>query len=195
MVAKFNTDTTASIPSLHNGLYRFLANENYSRTMADIDEHNPEEDIIEEQQNVANGPEDQDAAAGAAMSVAIRNALMTKSVPDVPPYTAFFGKPIDVSHHRVPLCDAYPYVERENRTGSGGTDLDERRTRMVLVGYDEDSRTYKLYDPTNDRIYSRRYADVIFDENPKMQCSTPTFKTATPLDVQLFHTEPNDELA
>ena len=42
MVAKFNTDTTASIPSLHNGLYRFLANENYSRTMADIDEHNEE---------------------------------------------------------------------------------------------------------------------------------------------------------
>ena len=89
---------------------------------------------------------------------------------------------------RVPLCDAYPYVERENRTGTGGTDLDERRARMVLVGYDEDSRTYKLYDPTNDRIYSRRYADVIFDENPKMQCPTPTFKTATPLDVQLFHT-------
>ena len=66
---------------------------------------------------------------------------------------------------------------------------------MVLVGYDEYSRTYKLYDPTNDRIYSRRYADVIFDENPKMQCSTPTFKTATPLDVQLFHTESDDELS
>ena len=43
VVVKFNTSTTASIPSLHTGLYRFLANKNYTRTMADISEYNDDE--------------------------------------------------------------------------------------------------------------------------------------------------------
>ena len=82
--------------------------------------------------------------AGAQMATDTRNSLMTKSVSDVPPAVAFFDKPIDVSHFRVPLCDAYAYIERDNRNGEGGTDLDERRKRMVLAGYDDNSRTRRL---------------------------------------------------
>ena len=115
--------------------------------------------------------------AGAQMATDTRNSLMTKSVSDVPPAVAFFDKPIDVSHFRVPLCDAYAYIERDNRNGEGGTDLDERRKRMVLAGYDDNSRTYKLWDPKSDRVYSRRYSDVIFDERPKRADTTPTENT------------------
>ena len=85
--------------------------------------------------------------AAARMSADIKNVLMTKSVPDVPPAVAFFDKEVDVSHMRVPLCDAFPYIEKENRTGPGGSDLDPRRARMIYVGNDEDSRAYRLYDP------------------------------------------------
>ena len=124
--------------------------------------------------------------AAARMSADIKNVLMTKSVPDVPPAVAFFDKEVDVSHMRVPLCDAFPYIEKENRTGPGGSDLDPRRARMIYVGNDEDSRAYRLYDPKTKKVYSRRYADVLFDERPKKQDATPTEATNSPSDVQLF---------
>ena len=41
--------------------------------------------------------------AGAKLSETIRNSLITKAVPDVPPLVAFLDKEIDVSHLRVPL--------------------------------------------------------------------------------------------
>ena len=122
--------------------------------------------------------------AGATMATEIRNSLLTKSVPDVPPAVAFFDKEIDVSHFRVPLCDAFPYIEKHNRTENGGTDLAQRRARMIYVGNDEESRAYRLWDPETDRVYSRRYADVLFDERPKAQNRTPTTVLASPEAVQ-----------
>ena len=132
--------------------------------------------------------------AGAKLSETIRNSLITKAVPDVPPLVAFLDKEIDVSHLRVPLCDAFPYIEKHNRAGDGGTDLDRRRATMIYVGNDDDSRSYRLWDPKTERVYSRRYADVLFDERPKAQQTTPTTQTAHPTDVQIFHEEAADEL-
>ena len=132
--------------------------------------------------------------AGAKLSETIRNSLITKAVPDVPPLVAFLDKEIDVSHLRVPLCDAFPYIEKHNRAGDGGTDLDRRRATMIYVGNDDDSRSYRLWDPKTERVYSRRYADVLFAERPKAQQKTPTTQTAHPTDVQIFHEEAADEL-
>ena len=65
---------------------------------------------------------------------------------------------------------------------------------MIYVGNDDDSRSYRLWDPKTERVYSRRYADVLFDERPKAQQKTPTTQTAHPTDVQIFHEEAADEL-
>ena len=133
--------------------------------------------------------------AGASMAADIKNSLITKAVADVPPAVAFFDKIIDVSHFRVPLCDAFPYIEKENRDGPGGTDLGERRGKMVLVGFDDDSRCYRLWDPKSKATVSRRYADVLFDERPKAAHGTPTVATATPLEVRIFRDETDDGLS
>ena len=52
-----------------------------------------------------------------------------------------------------------------------------------------------MRDPKIGKVYSRRYADVIFDERPKAQDKAPTTTTAHPTDVQIFHVEAADDLS
>ena len=66
---------------------------------------------------------------------------------------------------------------------------------MVLVGFDDDSRCYRLWDPKSKATVSRRYADVLFDERPKAAHGTPTVATATPLEVRIFRDETDDGLS
>jgi transposase InsO family protein len=101
--------------------------------------------------------------AALEMAVLTRNHLMTSSVKDVPPECAWQKKNIDVAHHRVPLCTCYAFVEKENREGT----LAPRRIEGILVGYARQSHSYLVYNEEADRVYSRRYADVQFDERCK----------------------------
>ena len=66
---------------------------------------------------------------------------------------------------------------------------------MIYVGNDEDSRAYRLYDPETKKVYSRRYADVLFDERPKKRDATPTESTESLSDVQLFDEDVSDQPA
>ena len=94
----------------------------------------------------------------------IRNHTMTTSLPDVPPEVAWTGKPVDLSIFRVPLCDAYAYTDKENRRDK----LDKRRMQGVFVGYASDSNCYRIMDVDTNMVYNRRYQDVKFVENRRI---------------------------
>ncbi|CAD7087752.1 unnamed protein product [Hermetia illucens] len=73
------------------------------------------------------------------------------------PYEIWFGKTPDVSHFRVFGSDAYMHIDKQFRKK-----LDPKVTKLILVGYQNDSMNYRLYNPQNNKIYMSR--DVIFNE-------------------------------
>jgi hypothetical protein len=55
-------------------------------------------------------------------------------------------------------------LHRETHKREGGT-LGDRRMKGVLVGYARDSASYEIFDPITERVYNRRYADVLCDDH------------------------------
>jgi hypothetical protein len=96
---------------------------------------------------------------GEAVSTAvfILNRSPTKALKDKTPYEAWYGRQPDVSFLRTFGCIGHvkntkPFIGK----------LEDRSTRMVLLGYEEGSKAYKLFDPCAGRVVVSR--DVIFDE-------------------------------
>ena len=61
----------------------------------------------------------------------------------VTPYEVMYGNPPSLLHLRTPGCLVYYYNYTENKKNI----TDERAKKGVLVGYDDVSRTYKVYSP------------------------------------------------
>ena len=96
---------------------------------------------------------------GEALSTAVylRNRSPTKVLSDRTPYEAWTGGKPEVGHLRVFGCEAYTHVPKENRKK-----LDAKARKCVLVGYGEETKGYRLFDPSRMKvIYSR---DVVFNE-------------------------------
>ena len=64
---------------------------------------------------------------------------------------------MSVSHLRVFGYIAYVHVPKQERSK-----LDDRSEKFIFIGYDENSKGYKLYNPSNRNILTSR--DVEFDE-------------------------------
>ena len=72
--------------------------------------------------------------------VFILNRAPTKALKGMMPFKAWYG------------C----------KTKSVLTKLEDRSTPMVLLGYEEGTKAYRLYDPCRDKVVVSR--DVVFDE-------------------------------
>ena len=96
----------------------------------------------------------------------LRNHLMTHAVADMPPEAAWTGKKVNLDHLCVPLSTCWAYIEKKNRTDTLGA----RWMKGVFVGYATHSPSYLVLNPETNRVYERRYADVVFDES----CKAPT---------------------
>jgi hypothetical protein len=92
----------------------------------------------------------------------LRNRLITSAVADRPPEAAWTGGVVDTSHLRVPMCRCWSFIEKPNREIP--RTLAPRRLAGVFVGYARNSPSYLVYDEDSKIVYSRRYADVQFDE-------------------------------
>ena len=75
-------------------------------------------------------------------SVYILNRSPTKSVKDRVPQQAWSGKCSSISHLRIFGCVAYAHVLEKMRIK-----LDDRSQKFIFVGYSEESKSYRLYNP------------------------------------------------
>jgi hypothetical protein len=101
--------------------------------------------------------------AALPMADSTRNVLESEAVDGSGvPEVQWTGEGVDLSHFRVPLCTAWTFIEKHKR--EGGT-LGGRRMKGVLVGYARDSASYEIFDPITERVYNRRYADVLCDDH------------------------------
>jgi transposase InsO family protein len=77
------------------------------------------------------------------------------------PWELFFGNPPDVSHLRVFGSTVYAHVPKELRKK-----LDPLSQKGIFVGYEANSKAYRILLDTGKMIVSR---DVIFDENASLK--------------------------
>jgi transposase InsO family protein len=90
----------------------------------------------------------------------LKNRSPTKALQGKTPFEAWYGKKPNVEHLKVFGCMAYAHIPKDERGK-----FDSKARKCTLLGYDEFTKGYRLYDPQNKKIiYSR---DVRFDEQPE----------------------------
>ena len=90
-------------------------------------------------------------------SVYILNRSPTKSVKDRVPQEAWSDKSCIISLLRIFWCVAYAHVPKEMRRK-----LDDKSEKCILVGYSEESKEDRLYNPITKKYVISR--DVEFKE-------------------------------
>ena len=88
----------------------------------------------------------------------ILNKSPTLAVKNITSEEAWSGlKPV-VDHFRIFGCVAYMHVLDTKRRK-----LDPKGGKCIFLGVNEESKAYRLYNPTNKKTHISR--DVVFDEN------------------------------
>ena len=90
-------------------------------------------------------------------AVFILNQAPTKALKGKMPFEAWHGLKPNVSFLRTFGC-----VGHVKNTKPHLLKLEDRSTPMVLLGYEEDNKVYRLYDPKRGKVVISR--DVVFDE-------------------------------
>ena len=90
--------------------------------------------------------------------VFILNCAPTKALKGKTPFEAWYGRKPSVSFLRTFGC-----IGHVRKTKPVLTKLEDRSTRMVLLGYEEGTKAYRLYDTCGGKVVVLR--DVMFDEN------------------------------
>jgi len=86
------------------------------------------------------------------------NRNPTLAVKNKTPEEAWSGVKPSVEQFRVFGCIAHVHVPDSNKTK-----LDDKSLSCVLLGVSEESKAYRLYDPTSKKIIIIR--DIIFEED------------------------------
>lgn len=89
--------------------------------------------------------------------VYIQNRIVHR-VLGVTPHERYLGFRPDVSHLRTWGCVCYSFTQESERTK-----LDFKARKLRFVGYSDEHKAYKLYDPETQQFYTR--SDVEFDED------------------------------
>jgi hypothetical protein len=83
------------------------------------------------------------------------NRCKTSSLENITPQEAWSDLKSTVSHLKVFGSVAYVHIPDQRRVK-----LDDKSLKLIYVGYDERSKTYKLFDPTNKKIHISRDVQV-----------------------------------
>lgn len=110
-------------------------------------------------------------------AVYLLNRASTKSVQGITPQEAWSGLKPTVSHLRVFGCIAYSHISDEKRGK-----LDDKSEKCIFVGYSENSKAYRLYNPISKKVIISR--DVKFDEAKLWQWNAPN-EDQNPLHVDM----------
>lgn len=121
-------------------------------------------------------------AEAVACVIYISNRSPTKSLKDVTPQEAWNGWKPNVSHLQVFRYIAYVQVLEQERSKH-----DDRSKKLVFIGYDENSKRYRFFNPSNNKvIISKNFEfeeDATWDWRTKIEAAydfLPYFDEETP---------------
>ena len=93
----------------------------------------------------------------------LRNRLPSKAnVGNKTPYEGWHGHKPLIGNLRVIWADAYAHIPKPNCRNK----LEPRATKLKLIGYHDEKKAYRLWDPITQRVSVSR--DVVFDESVAM---------------------------
>lgn len=119
-------------------------------------------------------------AEAANTAVYLKNRSPTKAVMGTTPEEKWTSKKVNVAHLRVFGCVAYAADEKARK-------LDPRSRRFIFVGYCEESKGYRLIDPSHPRkIHKARH--VTFIENMFIGSKNVSHDENKNTDVIVFNT-------
>ena len=98
-------------------------------------------------------------AEAVTCAVYILNRCPTKPVMNKIPEEAWSGQKKTVTHMRVFDCVAYAHVPDQLRKK-----LDSKGEKCVFIGYYDESKAYKLYNPSTKKLIVSRDVQFIEDE-------------------------------
>ena len=101
-------------------------------------------------------------AEALATAAYLRNRCPTKAVDGMTPHEAWTSVKPTVKHFRVFGCDAFVHIPRDERHK-----LDSKSKKCILLGYGEETKGYRLYDPEKRKVFYSR--DVKFNESEKQK--------------------------
>ncbi|XP_022635028.1 uncharacterized protein LOC111241414 [Vigna radiata var. radiata] len=104
-------------------------------------------------------------AEAVACAVYLTNRSPTRSVNGKTPQEAWSGRKLGISHLRVFGSIAHVHVPDEKRSK-----LDDKSEKYIFIGYDANSKGYKLYNPDSRKTIISR--NVVFDEEGEWDWST-----------------------
>nr|KYP66220.1 Retrovirus-related Pol polyprotein from transposon TNT 1-94 [Cajanus cajan] len=104
-------------------------------------------------------------AEAVACAVYLTNRSPTRSVSGKTPQEAWSGRKPGISHLRVFGSIAHVHVPDEKRSK-----LDDKSEKYIFIGYDANSKGYKLYNPDSRKTIISR--NVVFDEEGEWDWST-----------------------
>ena len=90
-------------------------------------------------------------------TVFILNRVPTKALKGVTPFEAWYGHKPSVSFLQTFGC-----ISHVRKTKLVLTKLEDKSTPIVLLGYEEGTKAYRLYDPRGGKVVVSR--NVVFDE-------------------------------
>uniref|UniRef100_A0A251T6N3 Putative zinc finger, CCHC-type n=1 Tax=Helianthus annuus TaxID=4232 RepID=A0A251T6N3_HELAN len=133
-------------------------------------------------------------AEAIACTTYILNRTVTKTRPNVTPFEAWNGRKPNVEHLKVFGSVAYVHIPKQK-----WNKLDDKTEKMIFVGYSENSKGYKLFNPLTNKITISR--DVIFDESKRWVVNNELNETpymiledgAVPIDQSIEDRNPTEE--
>ena len=90
-------------------------------------------------------------------AIYILNRTASCKNPSCTPYEVWTGQSSNLGHLRIFGCVAYMHIPKQFRKK-----LDAKAKKLTMVGYQGDSKNYRLYDPSSRKVIVSR--DVTFDE-------------------------------
>ena len=97
-------------------------------------------------------------AEAISCAVYLQNRCPTYGLEDVTPQEAWTGRTPSVSHLKIFESIVYAHVPDQKRSK-----LEDKSKKLIFIGYDSSSKTYRLFDSNTLKVYVSR--DVKFDED------------------------------
>ncbi|KAA0058989.1 integrase [Cucumis melo var. makuwa] len=116
-----------------------------------------------------------------------KNRTIMEMARSMTPYEAWCGEKLSVSHLRVFGSIAYSYIPNQLRGK-----LNDKSEKCIMVGYSENSKAYRLYNPVSRKIIISR--DVIFNEDESWNWNDDVDEAKSPFHVNIDENKVAQEL-
>ena len=114
----------------------------------------------------------------------LRNRSPTKVIAGMTPHEAWAKEKPQVGHLRVFGCDAYAHIPKDERQK-----LDPKMRKCIFLGYGQQTKGYRLYDPDRGKIFYSR--DVKFNESEKEKENEANNDPVYHVDLDFSHNGEN----